>query len=102
MSQKKEKRKFSLRISLNPPALPILSSDSKPWEKRKSLAHTLVQQKQVEMRRNQIEEAVVWCINTNNRGWAALKTGRFPLIVDERTINRRIDGNVACGSERAH
>ena len=43
-----------------------------------------------------------WCKENNCRGNLALKTGVFPLVKDRQTINRRLDGKVQTGSERAY
>ena len=50
----------------------------------------------------QIDEAIEWCSLNNKRGHAALSTGRFPLIKDRKTIDRRLDGEVVNGAEREY
>ena len=46
----------------------------------------------------QLREAVEYCLVNNVRGHAALSTGRFNLIKDRETINRRLDGQIKTGS----
>ena len=41
-----------------------------------------------------MEKAVYWCKENNKRGHTALKTGKFPLIKDRGTIDRRLDGKL--------
>ena len=36
----------------------------------------------------QLEEAVEWCQVNKKYGWAAINSGKFPLIKDLRTINK--------------
>ena len=38
----------------------------------------------------QLRDAVKYCIDNSCKGYAAKATGRFPLITDARTINRRL------------
>ena len=54
------------------------------------------------MKSKQLEEAVEWCRINNKRGWAAINSGRFPLIKDLRTINKRIDCVVVTGNEKEY
>ena len=35
----------------------------------------------------QLDAAMAWCIQNGSCGYAALKTGKFPLIKDFETIN---------------
>ena len=46
------------------------------------------------------KNCIAWRITVG--GQAALKTGRFPLIKDRETINRRLDGKVKNGEERSY
>ena len=59
-----------------------------------------ITQDNIERRNQQLIEAVKWCKENSKRGWAALKTGKFTLIKDPRTINSRLDNNVKTGAER--
>ena len=54
----------------------------------------------IEMKSEQLGEAVEWCRINNKRGWAAINSGKFPLIKDTRTINKRIDGVIVTGNEK--
>ena len=38
------------------------------------------------MKRKQLEEAVEWCQVNKKCGWAAINSGKFPLIKDLPTI----------------
>ena len=40
------------------------------------------------MKSKQLEEAVKWCQVNEKHGWAAINSGKFPLIKDLRTINK--------------
>ena len=99
------KPKFSLRINPSP----ILAASPGPslagtpaWHKRKSIAHATVNREFMNLECQQIEEAIRYCNVNNVRGWAALKTGQFPLIKDGRTINSHLDGLVKNGSEKEY
>jgi len=78
----------------------LLLKDLKPWERRKNLVYHSITQDNIERRNQQLTEAVKWCKENSKRGWAALKTGKFTLIKDPRTINSRLDNNVKTGAER--
>ena len=52
------------------------------------------------MKSKQLEEAIEWFRINNKRGWAAINSGKFPLIKDLRTINKRIDGVIITGNEK--
>ena len=56
----------------------------------------------IDLKSKQIEEAVEWCRINNKRGWAAINTGKFPLVKDLRTINKRLDGVVETGKEKEY
>ena len=42
----------------------------------------------------QLDAPVAWCIQNGSRGYAALKTGKFPLIKDHETINKCLDQKI--------
>ena len=81
-----DKPKFSLKI--NAPR------KSRVKTKPESKAEATVYRRDIRARESQIQEAVEWCKENNKRGQAALKTGKFPLINDRGTIDRRLDGKV--------
>ena len=56
----------------------------------------------IDTKNKQLEEAVEWCRNNGKRGWAAINSGRFPLIKDPRTINKRLDGVIQTGKEKEY
>ena len=56
----------------------------------------------IEMKSKQLEEAVEWCRINNKCGWAAINSGKFPLIKDLRTINKRIDGVIITANEKEY
>ena len=56
----------------------------------------------IEMKNKQLEEAVEWCRISNKRGWVAINSGKFPLIKDLRTINKRIDDVIVTGNEEEY
>ena len=71
--------KASERKMVKPTTLRIkLRSNSK--------ARAQVKRKGYEAKHKQIGEAVWYCLENNCRGKAALKTGKFPLIKDHKTI----------------
>ena len=49
-------------------------------------------QKQKQEREQQLKAAVQYCFNNNCKGYTAAKSGKFPLIKDHRTINKRLNG----------
>ena len=54
--------------------------------------------KRINAKTEQLKAAVAWCIENGARGYAALKTGQFPLIKDRETINKRLDGKIITGT----
>ena len=56
----------------------------------------------IEMKSKQLGEAVEWYRINNKRGWAAINSGKFPLIKDLRTINKWIDGVILTGNEKEY
>ena len=67
---------------------------------KKYFPYTFVTRDNIEKRNQQLIMAVNWCKENSKRGWAALKTGQFPLIKDQHTINPRLDGHVKLDSKR--
>ena len=72
-----------------------------------SLWHERTKVKDRKVREEQLKDAVTYCIANNCKGYSALSTGRFPLIKDPRTINRRLDdkenqGKIVTGEEKAY
>ena len=47
-------------------------------------------------------KAVMACVENGKRGYAALKTGLFPLIKDCEAMTKRLDGKIVTGEERAY
>ena len=69
----------------------------KPSSKSKaSLLHTQKQQ-----RERQLKAAVIYSRENNCKGYTAVKSGLFPLIKDNRTINKRLDGGTI-GDEKEY
>ena len=62
--------------------------------KPNSKAEAIVQRKNINEKNLQIQEAVSWCKENNKRGHSALQIGKFPLIKDRGTIDRRLDGEI--------
>lgn len=77
------KPKFTFKVKK-----PVVCVYGKPNSK----AESIVKRKQINEKSSQIEEAVKWCEENGKRGYAALNTGRFPLIKDRDTIDRRLKG----------
>ena len=50
----------------------------------------------------QLDATVAWCIQNGSRGYAALKTGKFPLIKDHETINNCLDRKIVTGEMRSY
>ena len=65
-----------------------------------SKALDALNRKQTVLRESMLKEAVEWCQNNQCRGYAAIKSGHFPLIKDARTINKRLDGKIITGHEK--
>lgn len=72
------------------------------WQKRKNKTYCQVTRDAQNKKQQQINNALKWCEENNKRGWAALKTGMFPLVNDPKTINRRLDGVVKNEKEREY
>ena len=74
---------------------------------RKSLAakskfgHKL-KQKRMNIKKQDLELVVEYCIRNNCRGYAAISAGVCPTIKDQRTINKRLDGKIITGSEKEY
>ena len=62
----------------------------------------LVARKQTNEKEEQLKAAEAWCRANGKPGYAALKTGQFPLIKDRETINKRLDGKLLTGEERLY
>lgn len=56
-----------------------------------SLAHDRIAASHTDAKTEQLKAAVNYCKENNCKGYAALSTGMFPLIIDPRTINTRLD-----------
>ena len=65
-----------------------------------TIAGAKIARRRTNAKNKQLEEAVKFCQENGCRGQAALRTGRFPLIKDRETINRRLDWKVKNGRER--
>ena len=51
---------------------------------------------------DQLRKAIQFCHDNNCHGWKAVMSGQFPLIKDERTVNKRLDGLLGVGDEKEH
>ena len=60
-------------------------------------AEAIVGRKYTNAKNQQLRETVQYCFDNNVRGHTALKTGKFHLIKDRETINRRLDGKIKTG-----
>ena len=80
-----KRRKFTLKVR---------SSKQRLKTKPETKAEAQVYRKDIRAREIQVEKAVDWCKENNKRGQAALKTGKFPLIKDRGTIDRRLDSKL--------
>ena len=80
-----KRKKFTLKVRPRKQRL-----KTKPETK----AEAQVYRKDIRAREIQVEKAVDWCKENNNRCQAALKTGKFPLIKDKGIIDRRLDGKL--------
>lgn len=87
--------KFNLQLKVTHPP-------KKHWQKRKNKAYCQVAHDRFKEKQAQISKAVEWCQENGKRGWAALKTGQFPLVGDVKTINRRLDGDVTHDEEKSY
>ena len=73
----------------------------------RSAADDKIFQRQEQMRQEQLKAAVQYCNDKGCKGYAAIKTGLFPMIMDARTINRRLsctplNKRIVPGSEKQH
>ena len=85
--------RFNIKIKLQKKIL---------WKNRKSVASSIITRENVVLKQQQINEALIYCNENKCRGWKALNTGRFPLIKNPKTINRRLDGVVINEKEREY
>ena len=58
--------------------------------------------RQKKKKSKQLEEAVEWCQVNKKYGWAAINSGKFPLIKDLQTINKQLDGVIETGKEKEY
>ena len=86
------KPKFSMRIQN------LRSPTTNPSTK----ADAVVDRKQTNAKSQQLKAAIVWCLENNVRGYAALQTGQFPLIKDRETIHKQLDGKIVTREERSY
>ena len=86
----KPDRKFKMRVNLK--------SSINPSSK----AEANIARKSTNAKNEQLANAVEWCRKNNARGHSAIKSGLFPLIKDQETINRRLDGKIVNGNERQY
>ena len=47
-------------------------------------------------------DAVQWCEENGKSGYSAWKTGLFPLVKSYKTIDKRLNGTVKTGEEKAY
>ena len=72
------------------------------WHKRKNKSYRVVARDLQNAKNEQMDKALEWCRENTKRGYAALKTGQFPLIKDPKSINKRLDGLVINGKEKEY
>ena len=77
--------KFSLRIKGTPPMHRLSNPNNK--------AEAAVARSNIKKKRKQLDDAILWCQENNVRGHSAVKSGLFPLVKNERTVNKRLDVN---------
>ena len=85
---------FSLRVK----GTPLRNRLSNP----NNTAEAVVSRSNIKKKKKQMDEAILWCQENNVRGHSAVKSELFPLIKNERTINKRFDGKIINGSEKAY
>ena len=87
---------------MKPKFLMRIQQRRSPRSNPSTKADAVVARKRTNAKAEQLKAAVAWCAENGARGYAALKTGQFPLIKDRETINKRLDGNIVTGEERAY
>lgn len=70
------------------------------YQRHRSNAHDALIRQNIKAKEQQLKNAVQFCVANNCRGYAALKTLKFPLIKDARTVNKRLDGLITTGHEK--
>jgi len=86
---------YARYIDIKMPKIPFklkVGESIKVYGKPNSKAEGSVKRKSIEKKEIQIESALSWCREHKKRGYAALATGKFPLIKNRGTIDRRLDG----------
>ena len=78
------------------------ASKTKYWKRRKSLAHCLANEEKHKEKQDQIKKAVEWCKEHNKTAYSAIQSGLFPLVKTERSIRRRLDGDIQHGAEKRY
>ena len=86
--------KFSLRIKGTPPMHRLSNPNNK--------AEAAVARSNIKKKRKQLDDAILWCQENNVRGHSAVKSGLFLLVKNERTVNKRLDGKILNGTEKAY
>ena len=67
-----------------------------------SAAHDKMIYKTTRVKEEQLNAAVEYCRENDCKGYAALSTGRFPMIKDPRTINNRLENIIVTGEEKSY
>jgi len=63
-------------------------------------AEATVARKNITEKEKQLDAAVEWCNQNNVKGYTAIKSCKFPLIKNRRTIDKRLDGEIVTGQEK--
>lgn len=85
----------------------MATSRSSILKQHRSAADDKLLQRRYSEKKDQMNAAVQYCIENNCKGYAAINSGKFPLIRDPRTINRRllstpVTQRITTGDEKKH
>ena len=72
---------------MKPKILMYIKQHHSPASNPSTKAEVIVIRKRTNAKTEQLDAAMAWCIQNGSCGYAALKTGKFPLIKDFETIS---------------
>ena len=87
---------------MKPKFLMCIKQHHSPASNPLTKAEAINIRKRTNTKTEQLDAAVTWCIQNGSCGYAALKTGKFPLIKDCELINKLLDGKIVTGEERSY
>ena len=77
---------------MKPKFLMCIKQHHSPLSNPSTKAEAIVKRNRTNAKTEQLDAAVAWCLQNGSRDYAALKTGKFPLIKESEMINKCLDG----------